>query len=234
MTTRGTHATRARQVVAIDGPAGAGKSTAARRLAQRLGYVLVDTGALYRGVALAAKERGLSWDDGVTLGAMAAGLDLSFVMGGDGAPRLHIAGIDREPEIRSPEIAKGASDVSRHPEVRAALLGLQRKLGEEGGVVLEGRDIGTVVFPDAEVKVFLTASAEERARRRVGDLLERGQEADFQTILCAIEARDAQDTGRKEAPLRPAEDAVLLETNTMDLDAVVERLTELVKSAASS
>ena len=221
---------RERAVVAIDGPAGAGKSTAARRLAQRLGYVLVDTGALYRGVALAAQEAGLSWEDGEALGRLATDLKLSFRMNEDGAPHLHIDGIDRDSEIRTPEIAGGASDVSRHPEVRAALLGLQRKLGESGGVVLEGRDIGTVVFTDAEVKVFLTASAEERARRRQGDLVARGQRAEFANILASIQARDAQDSSRAVAPLRAAEDALLLETSHMDLDAVVDRLVELVQS----
>ncbi|NOY90907.1 MAG: (d)CMP kinase [Deltaproteobacteria bacterium] len=225
---------RVRAVVAIDGPAGVGKSSAAQRLAQRLGYVLVDTGALYRGVALSAREAGVSWDDGAALGRLAAGLDFTFTMDATGVPRLHVAGIDRESDIRNPAIARGASDVSRHPEVRAALLGLQRKLGEGGGVVLEGRDIGTVVFPDAELKVFLTASAEERARRRVGDMKQRGQEVDFQEILRSIEARDAQDSSRAVAPLKPAEDAVLLETSCMNLEQVVAHLVELVRDATST
>ena len=150
---------RPRPVIAIDGPAGAGKSTVALRLAHELGFVLVDTGALYRGVALCASERGIGYDDGPALGELAESLDLHFVQNEGEPPRLHINGHDRSADIRTPEISMGASDVSRHPEVRAALLGLQRKLGEQGGVVLEGRDIGTVVFPDAEAKIFLTRPA---------------------------------------------------------------------------
>jgi len=217
-----------RLVVAIDGPAGAGKSTASKRLADRLGYVLVDTGALYRGVALAAREAGISWDDGDALGTFTEGLALSFTPGEGGVPHLMIDGVDRSGEIRTPEISRGASDVSRHPPVRAALLDLQRRLGADGGVVLEGRDIGTVVFPDAEVKVFLTASAEERAKRRVADLASRGVEADHAEIKRQIEERDAQDSGREAAPLKPADDAHMLDTSTMDLDQVVDELARIV------
>ena len=225
---------RERPVVAIDGPAGAGKSTAARRLAEHLGFVLVDTGALYRGVALSAQEAGVDWDDGVALGRLAESLDFAFHIAEDGTPSLRIAGVDREADIRSPAIARGASDVSRHPEVRAALLGLQRRLGAEGGVVLEGRDIGTVVFPDADVKVFLTASSQERARRRVNDLISRGQHPVFAAILEGIEARDAQDMSREAAPLKPALDAILLETDHMSLDQVVERLAEIVRNSSGA
>jgi cytidylate kinase len=220
---------RERPVVAIDGPAGAGKSTASKRVADRLGFVLVDTGALYRGVALAAKEAGISWDDGEALGRFTESLALSFAPGEGGAPRLLIDGEDRSGEIRTPEISRGASDVSRHPPVRAALLDLQRRLGTEGGVVLEGRDIGTVVFPDAEVKVFLTASVEERAKRRLEDLASRGVEADLADLKRQIEERDAQDSGRAVAPLKPAEDAIILDTSTMDLDQVVEELVRIVR-----
>ena len=223
---------RRRPVVAIDGPAGAGKSTASRLLARHLGFVLVDTGALYRGVALAAREAGVSWDDAEALGSLARGLDLRFESGPDGVPLLLLDGVDRSDDIRTPEISQGASDVSRHGPVRDALLGLQRRLGRDGGVVLEGRDIGTVVFPDAEVKIFLTASAEVRAGRRVEDLAQRGIEADPERTLAEIHRRDAQDSGRAVAPLRAAEDAVTLDTTDLDLEGVVGRLAEIVADRA--
>lgn len=221
--------TRARPVVAIDGPAGAGKSSCALKLAQALGYVLVDTGALYRGVALSARERGIAWTDGPALGAHTSTLDLRFQTGTDGTPHLLVDGVDRSGDIRTQEIARGASDVSKLPEVRAALLGLQRRLGEDGGVVLEGRDIGTVVFPDAEVKVFLTAGVDVRGKRRYDELRARGEAADLDKIVREIADRDAQDAGRAIAPLRPADDAVVLDSTALPLDAVVAALVELVR-----
>ena len=222
--------TRSRPVVAIDGPAGVGKSTTARSLARRLGYTLVDTGALYRGVALAARDRGIPWDDEAAVVALAGEIDLGFVSQADGTARLLLENRDRADEIRTQELSAGASQVSAYPGVRRALLGIQQDLGREGGVVLEGRDIGTVVFPDAEVKLFLTASAEERARRRVHDLQERGMMADHEEILSQIRARDEADSTRAIAPLRPAEDAVILDSTNLDLEAVVQHVLELVDS----
>jgi cytidylate kinase len=219
-----------RIVVAIDGPAGAGKSTVAGELAKRLGYLLVDTGALYRGVALAAKERAVGWDDGPALGALARALQLGFAASADGSARLVLDGRDRADDIRTQEISMGASDVSKHPEVRTALLGIQRQLGRGGGVVLEGRDIGTVVFPRAEAKVFLTASAEKRAARRVAELRARGITAPYETTLRELQARDAQDQGRAVAPLRPAADSQIVDTTDLDIEQVVQRLLELIRT----
>ncbi len=223
--------TRARPVVAIDGPAGAGKSSCALRLAQALGFVLVDTGALYRGVALAAQQRGVDWSDGEALGALTRGLDLRFVTGPDGAPRLLVDGVDRSGDIRTQDIARGASRVSQHPQVREALLGLQRRLGADGGVVLEGRDIGTVVFPDAEVKLFLTASVEVRGRRRYDELRARGETPDLARIVAEIAERDAIDANRAVAPLRPAPDATVVDTSGLPMDEVVASLVAHVRRA---
>lgn len=223
---------RERPVVAIDGPAGAGKSTAARRAAEALGFVLVDTGALYRGVALVAKERGVDLEDGEHVAAVARSLELRFASGQEGEPKLFIDGQDCTAAIRRPEISTAASVVSAHPAVRAALLDLQRELGARGGVVLEGRDIGSVVFPDAEVKIYLTASDEERARRRVDDLHQRGFDADLAAVIAEIRERDRRDSERDVAPLTIAEGAIVVDTSELSFDEVVGRLVEIVRSAS--
>lgn len=221
-------------MVAIDGPAGAGKSTVSRRLADRLGYTLVDTGALYRAVALAAQHAQVSWEDGPAVGALAHGLArdgaIAWVRDPDGSSHLELHGQRPGPAIRTLEIGQGASIVSKHPEVRGALLELQRALGKDGGVVLEGRDIGTVVFPDAEVKIFLTATDEERAKRRRLELEAKGEKPDAARVLAEIRERDQRDTMRPVAPLMQADDAVRVDTSDMTQPEVVDRLAELVRS----
>jgi CMP/dCMP kinase len=216
-----------RLIVAIDGPAGAGKSTAARLLAARLGYALLDTGAIYRSMALRARERGVAWDDGPGIAALADGIDIAFNLEGT-LNRVILNGQDVTAAIRTPEMSDGASRVSALPEVRAALLGLQRRIGADGGVVVEGRDIGTVVFPDAEAKFFLIANADERARRRVAELTAAGKPVDAEQTKAEILARDARDSTRATAPLRKADDAIEIDSSALGPDAVVTLMAEIV------
>jgi cytidylate kinase len=215
---------RARPIIAIDGPAGAGKSTVARLVADKLGFVLVDTGAMYRAVALATKRAGVAWSDGSSAGKVARSLvsSLEFDRSGDGATRVRFGEEDVSQAIRTPEISLGASTVSAHKEVRDALLSLQRNAARDGGVVLEGRDIGTVVFPDAEAKFFLTASPEVRARRRHDELERKGEKVTFAETLADVHTRDAQDRGRAVAPLRPADDATFVDSSAMSIEETVE------------
>lgn len=224
---------RSRLIVAIDGPAGAGKSTAARLLAARLGYALLDTGAIYRTMALRARQRGISWDDGPGVASLADALDLKFQMEGD-VNRVLANGEDLTVAIRTPEISDGASRVSALPEVRAALLGLQRRIGAAGGVVVEGRDIGTVVFPDAEAKFFLTASADERARRRMAELQAGGRPADLAQTKAEILARDERDSSRATAPLRRADDAVEIDSSALGPAQVVDEMAQIVRTRAAA
>jgi cytidylate kinase len=201
-------------VIAIDGPAGAGKSTVARAVAAELGFTYLDSGAMYRSVALAAREAGIDADDGATLGPLAAGLEIGF----DG-PRVLLGGRDVSEEIRRPEVTADASRVSVHPVVREAMVARQRALIAAGDYVAEGRDIGTVVSPDAPLKVFLTASDDERARRRAAETGE-----DFEAVLAAQKRRDARDTEREHGALRAADDAVELDTTGLSLEEVVARV----------
>jgi cytidylate kinase len=217
-----------RLVVAIDGPAGAGKSTAARMLAERLGYSLLDTGAIYRTLALLARREGIDWGDGPGVARLAQDLEIGFAFEG-GANHVFLRGADISHEIRAPEISDGASRVSALPEVREALLDLQRRLGAAGGVVVEGRDIGTVVFPHAQAKIFLTATAEERARRRVLELRAAGRQVDQAETLAELRARDHRDSTRAVAPLRQADDAVAIDSSAMSPEAVLDRMVELVR-----
>jgi len=216
-------------IVAIDGPAGAGKSTIARLLAQRLGYTYIDTGAMYRSVALLARRGGVSYDDPAGLAHLTAELEFHFVPDGD-RPRLEVNGEDVSTLIRTPEMSHGSSQVSRWPGVREALVRQQRRLAAEGGVVMEGRDIGTVVFPHANAKIFLTATPEERARRRTAELAGRGETADLQVVLRDVVERDRCDCEREHSPLRQAEDAVEFITDGLTIPEVVERLETLVRS----
>jgi CMP/dCMP kinase len=216
-------------VVTIDGPAGAGKSSVAKLLARRLGYRLLDTGAIYRAVALRAKQHGTPWTDAGACAAIARELDIRFDFVGD-KNHVFLGGDDVSAAIRTPEISQGSSQVSAHPEVRAALLELQRRLGAGGGVVVEGRDTGTVVFPHAQAKFFLTASEEERARRRVAELAEKGTTVDYGETLREIQERDRRDASRDVAPMVPADDAVLVDSSTQTLEQVVDSLATIVEA----
>ena len=215
-------------VVTIDGPAGAGKSSVAKLLARRLGYRLLDTGAIYRAVALRAQREGVAWTDAGACAQVARALDIRFDFVGD-TNHVFVAGDDVSSAIRTPEISQGSSQVSAHPEVRAALLELQRRLGAGGGVVVEGRDTGTVVFPHAQAKFFLTASEEERARRRVAELAQKGTQVDFDVTMREIRERDQRDASRDVAPMVPANDAVLVDSSTQTLEEVVDSLATVVE-----
>jgi cytidylate kinase len=206
-------------VIAIDGPAGAGKSTVARTVAAEIGFTYLDSGAMYRCVALAALEQGVGLDDGEAMGDLAEGLEIGF----DGR-RVLLGERDVSDEIRSPEVTAAASRVSVHPRVRAAMIERQRQLIASGRYVAEGRDIGTVVSPDAPLKIFLTASDEERARRRAAETGE-----DIESVLEAQRRRDARDTEREHGALRPAEDAVELDTTGLTLEEVVGRIVGLAR-----
>jgi cytidylate kinase len=216
-------------VVAIDGPAGSGKSTVAKQLAKRLQFTHIDTGALYRGVALLALEKGVEFGEEAAVVAAARGVRFEFKQV-EGGNLLHLDGRNVGALIRTEKVSAGSSKVSAYPGVRALLLDLQRSLGDGGGVVLEGRDIGTVVFPNAEVKVFLTASIEARAERRAKELGERGEPVDLDQVKRDIVIRDKQDSERPIAPLKQAADAVLVDTSGLAIDSVLDRLESIVRS----
>ena len=219
--------------IAIDGPARAGKSTLARALARELGYLYVDTGAIYRTVALRAREAGADPSDPEQVAPLLEDLDLRMDYGGDGVQRMYLSGRDVTETIRENEVSALASQVAALPAVREFLLDFQRKQAREHNVVMDGRDIGTVVLPQAGVKIFLTAAPEARARRRTAELLQRGQDADFDEILREIRQRDEQDENRPVAPLRQAEDAALLDTTNLDLKGSLEALLTLVRERLS-
>ncbi len=214
--------------VAIDGPSGAGKSSLARRCAAELGFLYVDTGAIYRTVGLAALRRGLDTKNETEVAAILPELEIrmGYV---EGEQRMFLNGEDVSREIRMPEVSMAASDVSAHGSVRSYLLEMQRKLARENCVIMDGRDIGTVVLPDAKLKIYLTASAEARAERRRKELVEKGVETSFEEVLQDIIKRDEQDMNREVAPLRQAEDAVLVDTTYIDLEGSFRLLCSIIR-----
>jgi len=211
----------AEPIVTIDGPAGSGKSTLARALARRMGYLYLESGALYRTVALAALRRGLNLADAAAVARLVAGLDLRVEDQADGL-RVFLGREEVTGFLRAEEVGRAASDISRLEAVRQRLNELQRRLGRRGGLVVEGRDAGTVVFPEAEVKFFLTADLAERARRRTAQLVEEGLEADPARIMTEMAARDEQDRSRRLAPLKPAQGAIIIDTTGLNPDQVLE------------
>lgn len=215
--------------IAIDGPSGAGKSTLAKALARELGFLYVDTGAIYRTVGLAALRRGLAPGDAPAVLALLPELRIRTGYGGDGLQHMYLQEEDVTEAIRQHAVSDAASQVSAIPEVREFLLNMQRQFARESHVIMDGRDIGTVVLPDATVKIFLTADAEARAQRRYKELMERGQDPVYEQILEDIKARDYRDSHRAAAPLRQAEDAVAVDTTHLTLQESLERLKTLVK-----
>lgn len=214
--------------IAVDGPAGAGKSTISRAAAKTLGFIYVDTGALYRTVALNVIRNGESLDDVQAIISLLPSTDISLKFE-NGQQKVMLGGEDVSDLIRTPEVSMGASKVSAVPAVREFLFELQQKIAKENNCVMDGRDIGTVVLPNAQLKVFLTASAEERARRRCKEFLEKGEQVSFEEVLRDIEQRDYNDSHRDIAPLKQADDAILLDTSNLNLEESIQALTRLIQ-----
>ena len=215
--------------IAIDGPSGAGKSTLARAIAAELGCLYVDTGAIYRTIGYYVLTHGIDPKDGAAVTKSLPDIQVELTYGEDGLQHMLLNGQDVTKEIRLPEVSLCASAVSAHPEVRAFLLDMQRQLARTHSVIMDGRDIGTVVLPDADVKVYLTASAQARARRRCAELEQRGTPEPFEKVLGEIEERDWNDTHRDVAPLRQAEDAVLLDTTELDFQESKTALLHIIR-----
>ena len=214
--------------IAIDGPAGAGKSTIAKRVASSLSFIYVDTGAMYRAMALFLHRNGVSAEDTETIAKECTNADIS-IRYRDNEQVVLLNGENVNPYLRTEEVSRMASKSSAVPEVRAHLLALQRNLAASYNVVMDGRDIGTVILPDAQVKIFLTASPETRAKRRYEELIQKGQEADYQEVLAEIINRDERDMNRETAPLRQAEDAVLVDSSDLTLDEVEDTICRIVQ-----
>jgi cytidylate kinase len=214
-------------VLTIDGPSGSGKGTVARQVADRLGWHLLDSGALYRLVAFAAQRRGQSLDDEAANSSIAQHLDVRFGADAAGEEQIWLEGVEVSRDIRTERAGDGASKVAALPSVRASLVDRQRAFARQPGLVADGRDMGTVIFPDAGLKIFLTASAEERARRRYKQLKDKGVGANLAALSLEIAERDRRDASRPIAPLRPADDALIIDSTSMSIDAVVARVLEL-------
>ena len=214
--------------IAIDGPAGAGKSTIARKAAAELGFIYVDTGALYRSIAYFCVSREVSPEDTAAVVSRLGDItpELRFI---DGVQHVFVNGEDVSDRIRTPEISLAASRVSAIPEVRKFLFGLQKKIAAENNVIMDGRDIGTVVLPDAQLKIFLTASPEARAKRRYAELCEKGNAPDYEQVLADIIKRDKDDSERAIAPLKQAEDAVLCDTTELTLEESIDKIISMIK-----
>lgn len=215
--------------IAIDGPSGAGKSTLAKELAQKLGFLYVDTGAIYRTVGLSARRNGIDPSDAAAVAAMLPRLIITMGYGEDGLQHMFLDGEDVTEAIRENEISAYASKAASIPAVREFLLEMQRRAAREHNVIMDGRDIGTVVLPQADLKIFLTAAPEARAERRCWELLERGQQADFDRILQEVMERDRRDMERETAPLRQADDAVLADTTALDLKGSFQLLLDIFR-----
>jgi cytidylate kinase len=218
-------------VLAVDGPSGAGKGTICRQVAERMGWRLLDSGALYRLVAVAAGHHDLSLEDATALAGLAANLDVEFKVDDTGGERVLLDGRDVSAEIRSETCGNRASRVAALPAVREALVTLQHRFRRQPGLVADGRDMGTVIFPDAEAKVFLTASPEARAQRRYKQLIEKGFDANLRSLCTEIAERDARDCQREVSPLKPAEDALVIDTTRLSIDQVVERVLEHLRNS---
>jgi len=215
--------------IALDGPSGAGKSTMAKKLANQLGFLYVDTGAIYRTLGLFALRRGVSPADADAVEPLLPLASIRMAYGEDGLQHMYLGGEDVTAAIRAPEVSTAASQISAIPAVRAFLLEMQRDMARHDNVIMDGRDIGTVVLPDADVKLFLTASAEDRARRRYAELLERGIGSDYGTVLAEIIERDERDSGRAAAPLRQAEDALRVDTSGKSLEESFQTLLQIIR-----
>jgi CMP/dCMP kinase len=228
-TAAGKSVVRERPVIAIDGPAGAGKSTLAAHLARKFGFLNLETGAMYRALALKAIENDLAFEDAAALMDLAEYTRIALEPQTDGN-RVVLDGVDVSRRVRDADVTEAASKVSVHPALRAWMVTQQRKLGERGGVVMEGRDIGTAVFPDAEVKIFLDAAPEVRGSRRFRQRLPEQAKVTEESVLKELRARDERDRNRAESPLRPAEDAVVLDSTAMTLEEVLAAAEEIVRS----